>query len=134
MINEKTIEILEHNQQGFLPLVNYKHWRVAILNYFHIVERMKLYRLERHLLTDEVFVLLKGNATLIYQELNNDKQFLTIKMNQNTVYNVKKNVWHHVFLSKDASILIVENSNTNNQNTEYKNLSDLEISEILSME
>ena len=39
------------------------------------------------------------------------------------VYNVKQHVWHTVILSRDASILIMENQDTGFENSEYCNLS-----------
>ena len=38
------------------------------------------------------------------------------------VYNVKKGLWHHIVVSEDATVLVVENSNTTKENTERKYL------------
>jgi hypothetical protein len=52
------------------------------------------------------------------------------------LYNVKRDVWHTVLLSRDASILIVENRNTGEVNSEYCQLTDefkkqvIELSEV----
>lgn len=108
------IEILEYNGEGYNRTMNFETWRVAILNYCERVDEDHFTRMERHLLTDEVFVLLHGSATLVVGESRQ-----RYKMEEGKIYNVKKGIWHHIFLSKDAKVLIVENHNTGLENTEY---------------
>ena len=64
--------------------------------------------------TDEVFVLLDGNATLIIGE--EKKQYV---MEKNKVYNVLAGTWHHIYTDEQAKVLIVENVDTGLANTEY---------------
>ena len=88
-------------------------WKVAYLGY---CERFgSLTGMERHLQTDEVFVLLRGEATLYVE----DERF---PMEQGTVYNVKKGEWHHIVVSHDAAVLVVENSDTAPHNTEKRSV------------
>jgi ureidoglycolate hydrolase len=80
--------------------------------------------MERHTQTDEVFVLLEGQATLILG--GNSERVESIQVQDlaiSTLYNVKQNAWHTILLNQDASILIVENRNTGEDNTEYFRLS-----------
>ena len=57
-----------------------------MLNYFDIVEKELLYRLERHSQTDEGFVLLNGEAWLIGAgEEAEPKEAKTFRMEQGTV-------------------------------------------------
>ena len=107
------IEILEHNGEGFSKVVCFGAWRVAMINYSERFEEKNLNLLERHMLTDEVFVLLEGKAILV-----SDKK--RYEMEKNKLYNVKKEVWHAIALSKDAKVLIVENIETGKENSEYK--------------
>ena len=49
-------EVFEYNGVGYDRTMNFGEWRVAFLNYaerFDVIDK-----LERHMLTDEVFVLL----------------------------------------------------------------------------
>ena len=90
-----------------------ENWRVAYLGY---CERFaSLTGMERHLETDEVFVLLKGEATL-YVETD------IHPMEQGVLYNVKKGEWHHIIVSEDAAVLVVENSDTGPENTERRGM------------
>lgn len=108
------VEIYEYNGDNYNPTMNSDGWRVAFLNYGDEVEKSKLRFLERHLLTDEVFVLLNGNATLII-----GKEMRHMPMENGKIYNVKKNIWHSIFMSPFSKVLIVENHNTSTENSEY---------------
>ena len=112
------IEILEYKQEGYRPLVDFESWRVAFLR--HNERFASLTGLERHLETDEVFVLLEGEATLHVKDESG--ALLTYAMAECTVYNVKRGVWHHIVVSEDATVLIVENANTTKENTERINV------------
>ncbi len=108
------IEIREYTGEGYLPLVDFESWRVAFLRYN---ERFSaLNGMERHLETDEVFVLLAGSATLYLGDGGLDRREIT--MEPCKIYNIKRAVWHHIVVSKDATVLIVENANTTKENTE----------------
>ena len=94
-------------------MAEYGEWKVGMLNYNQRFSRFA--ELERHLLTDEVFVLISGTATL-YSDTE------SIEMETGAVYNVPAGVWHHIVVSEDASVLVVENRNTSADNTEKKYL------------
>lgn len=110
----KGLEILEYNGEGYQPVTAFEQWRVAIDNYAEYNDKDNLGKLERHMCTDEVFVLLEGKATLV---IGLEKE--ACKMEKGKIYNVKKGVWHTVALSRDAKVLIVENDDTTEENSEY---------------
>ncbi len=105
-------EVFEYNGEGYDRTMNFGEWRVAFLNYADRFDRID--KLERHMLTDEVFVLLEGRAILIVGE---DKK--VVKMEKNKIYNIKQAVYHAIKVTRDAKVLIVENHNTSKDNTEY---------------
>lgn len=110
-----SIEVLEYAGDGYSKVMSYGAWRVAIINYAERFDERNLTRLERHLLTDEVFVLLEGNATLI----SDGEKY---PMEKGKMYNVKAGTWHAIAVSRDAKVLIVENDDTCIDNTEYKQI------------
>jgi len=115
------IEIKEYNSDGYKALVHYGDWRVAILNINEQAAIEGISYLEGHMETDEVFVLLQGRA-IILTAGSDEKPRGTInarKMEPNKLYNVKEAVWHAVFMSKDAKILIIEDIDTAPENTRY---------------
>lgn len=105
---------------GFKPLVVYKSWRVAILNYIDEIKPENIHRMERHPETDEVFLLIHGGGILFLGEGEPEvKKLYAKKMTPGVIYNVKPHTWHTVVLSQDASVLIVENADTKEANSEY---------------
>ncbi len=105
------IQVGVHTDEGFKVMVESGQWKVGMLHYN---ERFsKLGEMERHMLTDEVFILISGNATLYTDEE-------TLKMYIGTVYTVPAAVWHHIVVSEDAGVIVVENRNTSIANTEKK--------------
>lgn len=108
------IEISSYEGEGYAPMIDYNTWRVAILRYCDelLVENIKT--MQKHNETDEVFVLLEGNCTLFVSG-NSDTvdEIRAYKMEPLKLYNIKKGVWHTHTLDKKATVLIVENKDTN---------------------
>jgi ureidoglycolate hydrolase len=118
------IEIKCYDGKGYQPLIDFGSWRVAILRWEEASLPGNIGFMERHTQTDEVFVLLGGKATLILGGKGaNIEGIFSQVMEMGEVYNVKQHVWHTVILSRDASILIIENQDTGFENSEYCNLS-----------
>jgi hypothetical protein len=67
-MDEKLLEIREFTGIGYKPLIDYGTWRVAILRYIDELIPDQIERIERHNETDEVFVLLEGQAVLFLGE------------------------------------------------------------------
>ena len=111
------LEIFDYNGPGYDPTMHFGAWRVAFLNYGERFERENFTQMERHLQTDEVFVLLSGRATLVVGEQKQEYDMEPCK-----IYNVKQGVWHQILCSKDAKVLIVENHDTTTENSEYMDI------------
>ena len=112
-MDEKLLEIREFTGIGYKPLIDYGTWRVAILRYIDELIPERIERVERHNETDEVFVLLAGQAVLFLGE--GDPEVVALHpqvMEPMKMYNVKRGAWHAHVLSRDASILLVENRDT----------------------
>lgn len=114
------IERINNTITGYEVLVRYQEWKVAVITYAERFDYERLFRLERHLLTDEVFVLLKGQATLYIGEKG-----IPVKMEPHEVYNVKCGCWHNISMLPGTKILICENEETGLDNTEYLKWSPL---------
>ncbi|MEE8390481.1 MAG: hypothetical protein V3S14_06750 [Anaerolineae bacterium] len=117
-INESLLEIHAYTGEGYMPVIDYGAWRVAILNYADELLPQNITHMQRHDETDEVFVLLRGRCILFIGE--GDEAVTSIfaqDMEPFKMYNVKKSAWHMHTLSKDAMVLIVENRDTTVQNS-----------------
>ncbi|MBE5733649.1 MAG: hypothetical protein E7347_01205 [Clostridiales bacterium] len=105
------IEKFRFDGEDFQVAMQFESWKIGLLRYS---ERFsKFDRLERHLLTDEAFILLNGEAVL-YTDTEQ------VKMEKCVVYNIPKAVFHHIVVSKDATVMVVENASTCDDNTEIK--------------
>ena len=128
------IEILEYNGEGYRPLVDFGTWRVAFLRFIDELIPENIHRLERHVETDEVFVLLEGKAILFLGEGEKEiKALHSIVMQPGKCFNVRKNAWHGCVLSRDATILLVENRDTGTENSDYINLDAAQRAYIVSV-
>ncbi|MCJ7706442.1 MAG: hypothetical protein MUO38_02375 [Anaerolineales bacterium] len=122
-MDETLLEIRNYHGDGYKPLVDYGEWRVAILRFVDGLRPDRIDSMERHIETDEVFVLLRGQGVLIIG--GNGAQVDGIQtqvMEPGEIYNVKRSAWHTILLSRDASVLIVENNDTGEHNSEYTSL------------
>ena len=107
------MKIYDYCGNDFKAVMEFEGWKIGILRYS---ERFSCFNvMERHLKTDEAFILLEGEAVLYENET-------PYKMEKCKVYNIEKGVWHHIVVSEDATVLVVENSNTAKENSEIKHL------------
>jgi hypothetical protein len=122
-MEEKLLEIREFTGSGYQPVIDFDTWRVAILNYLDEIDPERIDFMERHNETDEVFVLVKGQGILFLGEGETGIEKIHPQVMQSgKIYNVKKSVWHTVVLSRDGSVLIVENRDTSRENSDYSTL------------
>ncbi|NCB05592.1 MAG: hypothetical protein EOM69_08730, partial [Clostridia bacterium] len=107
-MDERYIQIREHQGENYKPVVAFGAWRVAVLNSHARFQRENMKLLERHLLTDESFVLLKGAAALYVgdgdaEHAGNVECF---PLESCKVYNVRRGIWHAIETAEDTSVLV----------------------------
>ncbi|WP_099467009.1 cupin domain-containing protein [Konateibacter massiliensis] len=130
-MKKEHIDVVEMPKEGYQPLVDFETWRVAVLKYCEDVRLENIKTMQRHMETDEVFVLLKGNCTLITGESGDDiGKIDQIKLEPHKLYNVKKGVWHNHVMDEEGEVLIVENQNTCDDNSPILPLSEQKILEM----
>lgn len=103
-----------YNGEDFMAVLTTKGWKIGLLKYSERFSSLSVW--ERHLKTDEVFVLLSGTAILYIKDT--DGVIKQEKMKIGTVYNVPAMEWHHIVVSEDATVMVVEDSDTSKENTE----------------
>ncbi len=106
------IDIFESHEAGFTAKIVTESWKAAFITYSPQYDALT--EMKRHLATDEAFVLLAGSATLF----TFDDTLTETPMEPQKLYNVRQGTWHHVRVSPDALLFVVENSNTSKENTE----------------
>lgn len=113
----EAIQTIDIQEEGFHPAVVFEGWKVAVFNNASIWKAENLTYLQKHNFSDEVFVLLKGECTLILSEEDEPKELYAVRMEKGKVYNIPKGKWHSHALGEDTSVCVVENSDTVPENS-----------------
>jgi mannose-6-phosphate isomerase-like protein (cupin superfamily) len=128
------IEILEYHGPGYKPLMAFGAWRVAVLNYIAELLPAHLDKMQRHDLTDEIFVLLQGRCILFLGEGRQGVERIhAVDLQPGKAYNVRQGVWHTHTLAPGAEVLIVENDDTAAANSPSAPLSPAQTAEIVAL-
>jgi hypothetical protein len=108
------IETYEHRTEGYDPFLIRDGWQVAQLNYMEAQDPERITKVDMHMQTDEVFILLTGNVILIAASVNaqDEVEFTCVRMRQGITYNIPVHTWHNIAMEKDASVIIVERNGT----------------------
>lgn len=105
------MDIYDLNGEGFNTIMTSDSWAVAMMKYDDSLSEFDIAKQHRHNETDEVFILLEGSAKLYEYDVPQ-------KLEKCKLYRVKRGTWHQMVLSRDATVLVVENSNTASENTD----------------
>ena len=112
--------------EGFHVLHTYGSWSVAVFNRTSSAE--SVVKMQRHLATDECFLLSTGGGTLITADEQQDGNlvFSLMKLEKGKLYTVPKGTWHAHSLQPCTTLFIVEDSFTSLLNTENRELKPAE--------
>jgi sulfur relay (sulfurtransferase) DsrF/TusC family protein len=133
-MKKEFIDVTSYQGEGYLPMIDFMTWRVAILRYCEELEVQNLTTMQKHDETDEVFVLLEGNCTLFTGGKGDTIQEIdAIKMKPLQLYNVKQGVWHTHTLDHKATVLIIENQDTSDLNSPKEMLTAAQLEQIKSL-
>lgn len=117
-MDKNLLDIIKYDGEGYMPLIDFESWRVAELRYIDELEVDNLKNMQKHNESDEVFILLEGDFTLFLGGQGNEiGEIEAIKLEPLKLYNVKKGTFHTHTPEKNATVLIVENSNTCDDNS-----------------
>ncbi|HNK62604.1 MAG TPA: hypothetical protein PKL78_10805 [Anaerolineales bacterium] len=117
-----------------MPLIDYQNWRVALINYTDDLIPNRIDRMQKHIETDEVFVLMTGRCILFLGEGEDTVTLVhAVDMEPYKAYNIKRGVWHSHTFSKDARVLIVENRDTVEANSPFAGLSREQQREVVNL-
>lgn len=114
--------------EGLKRVVEYGEWFVGIKNHKAANDPATFTFMEKHLLTDEVFILLSGTCVLLIQ--TKEGKIELCNMEPHKVYCVPKGVWHNTIVSKDVKMALIENRNTSGENSEMFDLSAEQLSNL----
>jgi len=115
-----------HNPDpGYKPILINEGWQIGHLNFMPELRADVIDRIERHNLTDEVFILYSGDALLTAAvETPEGLQWEVIPMQKAVTYNIPAGLWHTIAMSPGDVVLIVEKDGTHLGDVDYRPLSD----------
>lgn len=126
-MSNKTLETYFHEGEGYNPFLISDGWQVAQLNHLPSLELANIRRMEVHQDTDEVFILFRGEATLLVVDGWVPEFSVTcVPMKPGVTYNVPAGTWHNIITAEGAQIIIVEKSETHLHDVTYRELSESE--------
>lgn len=133
-VPETLLEIGSYTGVGYQPLIDFGAWRVAVLRAIDELLPENLSTMQRHLETDEVFVLLAGRCILFLGEgADSVTAIQAVDMEPLKLYNIKRGAWHTHTLSAEATVLIVENVDTTAENSPLVPLSASQRAELVRL-
>ena len=130
------MEILnyEYTGEGMHRVFENEKWTVGIKNWKPANDITGIDNLERHNLTDELFVLISGTCTLISaEEVDGALVFSAVKMEPNKVYNIPATLWHNTVTQKDTKMILIEDSSTSMDNSDVCPLNPEQIEQIRAL-
>lgn len=100
---------------GFDTVVMNQRFKCAFITHSPYYAFGEVDHMKRHNNTDEIFVLLSGNAVLLIME---DDEIRKFDMEQGSAYNVCRSTWHYLAVSEDARVFVAEGADTDETNTD----------------
>ena len=129
-INQKLISF-KYEGDGLQRGYENDEWTVGIKNYKKTNDINYINNLEKHNNTDELFVLSRGNCSIVTANENNGSlEYEIEKMKNNTIYIIPKGLWHNTIIDKDTKLILVENADTSMDNSDILNLKIGEIEKL----
>lgn len=128
------IESFAFNGEGMQRVYENAKWTVGVKNWKPANDITNLNCLERHNLTDELFVLLEGSCTLIFaNEGASGLELEAVKMEKEKVYNIPQSLWHNTVTKKSTKMILIEDSNTSGANSDVIELSAEQIVKVQAL-
>lgn len=115
---KECMTILDSDKKGYAPIWDYETWRIAMILDTEDMHKENIKIMSKHMETDEVFVLLEGNANIyIGDGIDEFGKITKYEMVPGKAFNVRAGTWHATETLAGAKIYIVENRNTGDANT-----------------
>lgn len=128
------IENFSFDGEGMKRVFENEKWTVGIKNWKPANDVIGIDCLERHNQTDELFVLIEGDCTLVTaNETDKGYVFESIKMEPDKVYNIPATLWHNTITRKDTKMILIEDSNTSMENSDILSLNAEQIQTVQAL-
>ena len=126
-------KILEYTfeGEGMTRVFENPKWMVGIKNWKPMNDIANINNLERHNETDELFILLNGQCTLLFaNETADGLDIQAVEMEPMKVYNIPRTLWHNTVTRKDTKLALIEDSSTGSANSDNLDLTEAQIARV----
>ena len=127
-LTREYLRVEDSDAPGLTSVVEYGDWCVGIKKHRLANDKEGFVCLEKHLETDEVFILLTGHCVLLIKDGQGEIQLCPLEKYK--VYCVPKGVWHNTVVSRDVKMILVEGRDTTMENTELQDLQPRQLSDL----
>ena len=127
------MEILKYafEGEGLTRVFENEKWMVGIKNWKPMNDIANINNLERHNETDELFILLNGQCTLLFaNETADGLDIQAVEMEPMKVYNIPRTLWHNTVTRKDTKLALIEDSSTGSANSDVVALTPAQIARV----
>ena len=127
------MEILKYafEGEGLTRVFENEKWMVGIKNWKPMNDIANINNLERHNETDELFILLNGQCTLLFaNETADGLDIQAVEMEPMKVYNIPRTLWHNTVTRKDTKLALIEDSSTGSANSDNLDLNEAQIARV----
>lgn len=121
---ENELQIYQYAGEGLEKSYVNSAWMVGVKNYKPASDIRSMDCLERHMLTDELFVPLTEGNLIVTMPLTEGAQMRVQKMEVGCIYSVPKGLWHNAIMPEGGKIILIERPDTSADNSEFYPLSD----------
>lgn len=120
------IDQIDHPGEGFARVYENSGWTLAMKNACPANGKASVTSLERHNETDEIFILLCGEAVMMEGHV---KDNVVVRIEERPMfchkaYIIPQGVWHNTYMFPGAKFVIVENVDTSYDNTDVLSFGD----------
>lgn len=119
---ENGIQVYHYEGEGLQVSYDNGKWIVGVKNYKPASDIRFMDCLERHLLTDELFVPLTAGSKLVSLGLEEGAFLQVQKMEVGRIYAVPRGLWHNAIMEPDGKIALIEQPGTGVDNSEFRKL------------
>ena len=128
------IQEFTYEGKGLVRVFENEKWMVGIKNWKPENDISGLTCLERHNITDELFILLAGRCTLLYaNETDSGLVIEKVEMEPMKVYNIPTGLWHNTVTEPGVKLILVEDSTCSGQNSDILNLTDAQLQTVRAL-
>lgn len=128
------IQEYTYEGKGLTRVFENEKWMVGIKNWKPENDITGITCLERHNITDELFVLLSGRCTLLYaNETEEGLKIEKAEMEPMKVYNIPTGLWHNTVTEPGVKLILIEDSACSGANSDVLDLTPAQLETVRAL-